>query len=177
MRRLNLSLNLSCAFRSQHSPSTPLPPAGESYAGHNVPAVASRVFRAAKAGETAIPLAGFAIGNGLVDPAIQYGAYLDFAVQNDLLSPSVRDAAMTLYPACKTALEACDAASWDAECVAAVEFCQVTMFGPVLVANPGINVYEYRKLCEVRAPRFLYCTLYFNKKQSTSTFSSRLLFY
>ena len=124
---------------------------GESYAGHYVPAVASRVFRAAKAGETVIPLAGFAIGNGLVDPAIQYGAYLDFAVQNDLLSPSVRDAAMTLYPACKMALEACDAASWDAECVAAVEFCQVTMFGPVLVANPGINVYDYSKLCEVRA--------------------------
>ncbi len=77
-------------------------------------------------------------------------------MQNELLSPSVRDAAMTLYPACKMALEACDAASWDAECVAAVEFCQVTMFGPVLVANPGINVYDYRKQCEVRAPRFLY---------------------
>lgn len=53
---------------------------GESYAGHYVPAVASRLFRAHREGETASPinLKGLAIGNGLTNPRIQYGAYADY---------------------------------------------------------------------------------------------------
>lgn len=45
---------------------------GESYAGHYVPAVASRVYQASKTGEinTKINLKGLAIGNGLTDPSI-----------------------------------------------------------------------------------------------------------
>jgi carboxypeptidase C (cathepsin A) len=50
---------------------------GESYAGHYVPAVASAVYHASRSGEVEPPinLQGLAIGNGLTDPAIQYGAY------------------------------------------------------------------------------------------------------
>ena len=60
-------------------PCLPLPsllPPGESYAGHYVPAVASGVYHASKSGELSPPvnLQGLAIGNGLTDPAIQYGA-------------------------------------------------------------------------------------------------------
>lgn len=54
----------------------PLALAGESYAGHYVPAVASRVFHATRSGEVVPPinLQGLAIGNGLTYPAIQVGA-------------------------------------------------------------------------------------------------------
>lgn len=46
---------------------------GESYAGHYVPAVASRVFLANRAGELLHPinLKGLAIGNGLTVPRVQ----------------------------------------------------------------------------------------------------------
>lgn len=63
---------------------------GESYAGHYVPAVSNRLFhemRKPGVGKK-INLQGFAIGNGLTDPGIQYGAYSDYALINKLVSPS-----------------------------------------------------------------------------------------
>ncbi|KAK9127522.1 hypothetical protein Syun_016319 [Stephania yunnanensis] len=54
---------------------------GESYAGHYIPAFASRVHKGNKAKEGIhINLKGFAIGNGLTDPAVQYKAYTDYAL-------------------------------------------------------------------------------------------------
>ena len=46
-------------------------------AGHYVPAVSDHIFRVNKklAPDSKIPLRGFAVGNGLTDPAIQYNAY------------------------------------------------------------------------------------------------------
>jgi hypothetical protein len=125
---------------------------GESYAGHYVPAVASAIFRAAAAGDADIRLAGLAIGNGLTDPAVQYGAYADFALQEGLISEAVRDGAALFYPACKLALEVCDGADWAVECELAVEFCQATQFGPVMAANPG----EARRRDGVAAPPDLF---------------------
>jgi len=115
-----------------------------------VPAVASRVFRAARSAELTVPinLKGLAIGNGLTKPSIQYGAYADFALQHDLISQSTHDNMMMFYPACKLALEVCDGYNFSMECLLAVQFCQATMFGPIMVENPTINVYDYRKECE-----------------------------
>ena len=42
--------------------------------------------KAAVAGTLNIPLKGFAIGNGLTDPAIQYGQYAPYAYNNSLIS-------------------------------------------------------------------------------------------
>lgn len=44
------------------------------------------------ANSTDINLKGLAIGNGLTDPAIQYGAYADFALLNNLVPKPVHDA-------------------------------------------------------------------------------------
>lgn len=63
---------------------------GESYAGHYVPAVSNLLFHEMNkpgAGKK-INFKGFAIGNGLTDPGIQYGAYSDYAVINNLVSPT-----------------------------------------------------------------------------------------
>ncbi|CAI0544050.1 unnamed protein product [Linum tenue] len=80
---------------------------GESYAGHYVPALASRIFKAnTNAGEEIIRinLKGFAIGNGITDPAVQFKSYPDFALSSKLISQSDHDSiASQLVPPCLTA--------------------------------------------------------------------------
>ena len=77
---------------------------GESYAGHYVPAVSNHLFLDKPDVEKKINLKGFAIGNGLTDPGIQYGAYSDFALINNLISPTaarwikaVRDCCLSAF--------------------------------------------------------------------------------
>jgi len=56
---------------------------GESYAGHYVPEIASRLYFA---GDPRINLKGIAIGNGRVNPYWQSPAYADFAYANQLIN-------------------------------------------------------------------------------------------
>ncbi|MEW5315793.1 MAG: hypothetical protein WDW38_007198 [Sanguina aurantia] len=122
---------------------------GESYAGHYVPTVAHRIWAANRDGEgRSIALAGIAIGNGLTDPAIQYGAYGPFALQNKLISQSVHDGMQFLYPLCRWGANLCTSTGWDWVCGIALTYCQATTFGTVLALNPGINVYDITKQCE-----------------------------
>ncbi|KAL4436655.1 hypothetical protein ABPG75_003794 [Micractinium tetrahymenae] len=123
---------------------------GESYAGHYVPAVASRVFHASRSGEVVPPinLQGLAIGNGLTDPAIQYGAYSDYALMNGLIGQGMHSSLKMLYPVCRLALNICDGLDWSFECLLAVEVCQITQFAPIMAVNPDMNVYDIRKKCE-----------------------------
>jgi len=49
---------------------------GESYAGHYIPAISARVVKGNdKGGNIKINLKGSAIGNGWVNPYLQYNAY------------------------------------------------------------------------------------------------------
>lgn len=60
--------------------SNPLYIFGESYAGHYVPAIAHRLWVAAQRKEGfPVPLKGIGIGNGLVDPEVQYRWYPNMA--------------------------------------------------------------------------------------------------
>lgn len=121
---------------------------GESFAGHYVPAVAKRVWRAGKEGEGApINLKGLAIGNGLTDPSIQFGAYADFALQNSLISRGLHDIIQLLYQPCKWLTNICGSYKWGWECAIALQYCEMTVFQPILMAQPGINVYDIRKPC------------------------------
>lgn len=57
---------------------------GESFAGHYVPAIASYLYKAnanPPPGDIVINLKGVAIGNGLVQPAIQYNYYQQYVWQ------------------------------------------------------------------------------------------------
>lgn len=50
---------------------------------------------------------GFAIGNGLTDPAIQYGAYTDYALEMDLIKKSDYDRINRVLPVCELAIKLC----------------------------------------------------------------------
>ncbi|KAH9607625.1 hypothetical protein KSS87_014135 [Heliosperma pusillum] len=81
---------------------------GESYAGHYIPAFASRVHQGNKAKEGApINLKGFAIGNGLTHPEIQYQAYTDYALQNGIIDRSAYNSINKMVPACQQAIKQC----------------------------------------------------------------------
>ena len=80
---------------------------GESYAGHYVPAVSNRLFLEMNKPdvEKKINLKGFAIGNGLTDPGIQYGAYSDFALINNLISPAAARWIKAVRDCCSSAFQ------------------------------------------------------------------------
>ena len=78
-----------------------LPPLSNCYTlpcRHYVPAVSSAVQKYNKKhDDSPINLKGLAVGNGLTDPAIQYGAYADFAEKNGLISSTVRDTILQVH--------------------------------------------------------------------------------
>ncbi|XP_048608128.1 serine carboxypeptidase-like 47 isoform X1 [Brassica napus] len=81
---------------------------GESYAGHYVPALASRI-RSGNKNDEGIPinLKGVAIGNGLTNPEIQYGAYADYALEMKLISQSVHESLKQDYVDCQSSIRIC----------------------------------------------------------------------
>lgn len=50
---------------------------------------------------------GFAIGNGLTDPEVQYGAYADYALQMGIIGEHAHTAINKLVPACKLGIKLC----------------------------------------------------------------------
>ncbi|KAF5836700.1 Alpha/Beta hydrolase protein [Dunaliella salina] len=124
---------------------------GESYAGHYVPAVSHRIWRANKDMEGPhIHLQGLAVGNGLTDPAIQFNAYGDYAVENELISYPLRAAMSFFYPLCGLATNLCQGTGWDLPCLLGLQYCMATQFQPILSVNPSINVYDITRECEGR---------------------------
>ncbi|KAK7257674.1 hypothetical protein RIF29_31818 [Crotalaria pallida] len=120
--------------------------AGESYSGHYIPALASRVNEGNKKKEgIPINLKGFAIGNGLTDPAIQYAAYGDFALDRGLITIEQRDSMNELLPDCEQAIKSCDSDGGDS-CSAAYISC-INVFNKMLSFLGDINVYDMRKQC------------------------------
>jgi carboxypeptidase C (cathepsin A) len=86
-------------------------------------------------------------GNGLTDPAVQYGAYGDFAYQNGLIDKNVHARIAAAYPACKYGIEQCNGHDWALACKAALAYCEAAVFSQVLLAAGNINVYDIRKQC------------------------------
>ncbi|XP_065866227.1 serine carboxypeptidase-like [Euphorbia lathyris] len=121
---------------------------GESYAGHYIPAFASRVHKGNKNKEGLhINLKGFAIGNGLTNPAIQYNAYTDYALQNNLIGQSDYDYINQYIPSCEQQIKACGT-NGTSTCESAFETC-TGIFNEVLnAAGNGLNYYDIRKQCE-----------------------------
>lgn len=120
---------------------------GESYAGHYIPALASRVHKGNKAKEGIhINLKGLAIGNGLTNPEIQYKAYTEFALQRDLITKDQYDTIGKLIPPCEQAIKACETKGGDA-CETSLSIC-TDIFNQILENTDNINYYDIRKKCE-----------------------------
>ncbi|RDX85908.1 Serine carboxypeptidase-like 49, partial [Mucuna pruriens] len=122
---------------------------GESYAGHYIPAFAARVHKGNKAKEGIhINLKGFAIGNGLTDPGIQYKAYTDYALEMGIIQKADYDHINKLMvPACETAIKLCGGA------LALVEksHAQLHILFVIPYSTPSCHMlayYDIRKKCE-----------------------------
>ena len=140
---------------------------GESYAGHYVPAIGWKIVDAnAQGGQPQLNLQGIAIGNGLVEPLTQYGAYSDFMYNNDMIDDETHDMVNSAYTdTCAPAITACQATSRAAvraglavagpnamACILAADTCNAGIVEPLLVAaaarkNHSINVYDIRDQC------------------------------
>lgn len=120
---------------------------GESYAGHYIPALAARVHKGNKAKEGIhINLKGFAIGNGLTDPAIQYAAYADYALDMGLIEKSDHDRINKVLPVCEMAIKLCGT-DGTVSCMASYFVCN-GIFSGILSRAGNINYYDIRKKCE-----------------------------
>lgn len=120
---------------------------GESYAGHYVPAVAGRLHKALKNKEgVPINLKGFAIGNGLTQPDIQYEAYADYALDMNLITEDDYNKMSKLYPACAASIKLCGPKG-TIGCLAAYLVCQ-SIFNSILAVAGNINYYDVRKECQ-----------------------------
>ncbi|KAJ1384073.1 Serine carboxypeptidase, serine active site [Sesbania bispinosa] len=119
---------------------------GESYAGHYIPALASRIHQGNKQNQGInINLKGFAIGNGLTNPEIQYGAYADFALDRGLITKSDYNDINGLVPKCQAAAKICNTQGGDS-CDSALDVCE-PIFGGILSIVGDINFYDIRKKC------------------------------
>ncbi|XP_051134283.1 serine carboxypeptidase-like [Andrographis paniculata] len=120
---------------------------GESYAGHYIPAFAGRVHQGNKNKEGLhINLKGFAIGNGLTNPEIQYKAYTDYALDMKLITKSDYNSINKTVSDCEQAIKLCGA-DGGSSCVAAYMVCN-TIFNRIVALAGGVNYYDIRKKCE-----------------------------
>ena len=112
---------------------------GESYAGHYIPAITAYIV-AQKNPD--INLISSAIGNGWVDPIVQYPMYNTFALENELIGSFHSTLLSAGYWICQNiikthiwfiALEEC-------------QLCTTTILGNPL--KPAFNVYDIRIPCE-----------------------------
>ncbi|XP_021724359.1 serine carboxypeptidase-like isoform X1 [Chenopodium quinoa] len=120
---------------------------GESYAGHYIPAFAARVHNGNKAKEgLPINLKGFAIGNGLTHPEIQYKAYPDFALDNGIIKQAEHKSISEMVPACEQAIKQCGTDGKDS-CLNAYFAC-TNIFNKIMDYAGDTNYYDIRKKCE-----------------------------
>ncbi|RDX81940.1 Serine carboxypeptidase-like 48 [Mucuna pruriens] len=119
---------------------------GESYAGHYIPALASRVHQGNKAKEGInINLKGFAIGNGLTNPEIQYQAYTDYALDRGLIKKADYDSINKLLPRCEQAIKTCGTEGGET-CTSSLYVCN-GIFNRILSIAGDVNYYDIRKKC------------------------------
>ncbi|GLT80762.1 hypothetical protein SLA2020_521850 [Shorea laevis] len=120
---------------------------GESYAGHYIPALASRIHKGNKAKEGIhINLKGMAIGNGLTNPRIQYPAYPDYALNMSIIQKSNYISIKEQVPDCVQSAKSCETGGENA-CISSYQTCN-GIFDQILSYAGNINYYDIRKQCE-----------------------------
>ncbi|KAG0270106.1 hypothetical protein DFQ27_000407 [Actinomortierella ambigua] len=132
--------------------------AGESYAGHYIPAIGAEInarnkkmatpaFRAP--GVQHINLESLLIGNGLTDPKTQYEWYPEMACRNSygpVLTDEQCDQMEAAYPQCADLIQACYDTKSVFRCLPAAAFCNKEMISPYQMS--GQNPYDVREKCQ-----------------------------
>ncbi|KAF9583969.1 hypothetical protein BGW38_007971 [Lunasporangiospora selenospora] len=132
--------------------------AGESYAGHYIPAIGTEINEQNKKMATPllrapgiqhINLASLLIGNGLTDPLVQYEYYPKMACENSygpVLSQATCDQMAASYSTCAGLIQRCYDSGSAFMCLPAASYCNQKMIGPYQMS--GQNPYDVRKKCE-----------------------------
>lgn len=120
--------------------------AGESYAGHYIPAFASEIVNNA---DRSFELSSVLIGNGITDPLIQYKYYRPMACgeggYKPVLSLEQCEQMDKDYPKCAALTQLCYNAPNAFTCVPATYYCETKLYGPY--GETGLNPYDIRKDC------------------------------
>ncbi|KAJ1921986.1 hypothetical protein H4219_000333 [Mycoemilia scoparia] len=142
---------------------SPLHVFGESYGGHYVPAAGKAIHESNKAREQKremgimsveesklrkLPLASIGVGNGLVDPLIQYKYYSKMTCNSTyppVLDQIECDAMDRQYPTCARMIEACYKYENRLACIPPEYYCN-NMLGAY--TKSGRNPYDVRVPCE-----------------------------
>jgi len=150
---------------------TPFFITGESYAGHYIPALGARIVLGNSIGQDPkINLKALAIGNGWVDPAIQYGHYADFALANNLVKKTEYDAMNANYAICKALLAKAERTKNITDWIAAEDACsaimEIALQAAPKIDGKQINVYNIKQPCTVAGLCYDFTnqTAYFNLK-------------
>ncbi|PIN07302.1 Serine carboxypeptidases (lysosomal cathepsin A) [Handroanthus impetiginosus] len=120
---------------------------GESYAGHYIPAFSLRIQRANKNEKsTYINIKGLVIGNGMINPEIQYKAHADYALQMKLINQSYYNGLSNSVSLCQKLVKLCGK-NGSLTCPLASRF-RNSVFAGILRQAGDINYYDIRKRCE-----------------------------
>ncbi|KAJ1946056.1 hypothetical protein FBU59_002132 [Linderina macrospora] len=136
---------------------------GESYGGHYVPAVAKAIHEAnteleqkrslslltvSEEEQRRLPLASIGIGNGIVNPLVQFKSFSTMACNSTyppVLDQKTCDKMDADYPTCARLLKECYKWGTTDKCTAATNFCYPTIKGPYM--DTGRNPYDVRRYC------------------------------
>lgn len=132
--------------------------AGESYAGHYIPVLASEILSHKNRN---INLKSVLIGNGLTDPLTQYPLYRPMACGEGgyppVLDESTCQSMDNALPRCLSMIESCynSESSW--VCVPASIYCNNAILSPY--QRTGQNLYDVRSKCEASDSSLCYAEL------------------
>jgi len=97
-----------------------------------------------------INLVGSAIGNGLVDPLIQYKYYAPFALSNGVIKRPLYDVMEAGLVECLPLIDLCrqNSSIGYLACINAYDVCNLLELEPVILT--GVNPYDVREKCQIR---------------------------
>ncbi|ODV94998.1 hypothetical protein PACTADRAFT_76586 [Pachysolen tannophilus NRRL Y-2460] len=121
--------------------------AGESYAGHYIPGIASEIINHA---DRSFQLSSVLIGNGITDSLIQYKYYQPMACgeggYKQVISDEDCENLEEVYPRCARLIQSCYNTESVFACVPANIYCESKIMSPY--DKTGLNVYDIRKKCD-----------------------------
>eukprot|EP01017_Pseudomicrothorax_dubius_P038597 TRINITY_DN5807_c0_g1_i2.p1 TRINITY_DN5807_c0_g1~~TRINITY_DN5807_c0_g1_i2.p1 ORF type:complete len:208 (+),score=45.13 TRINITY_DN5807_c0_g1_i2:199-822(+) len=113
--------------------------AGESFAGHLIPAIAAYITANSNPD---INLVAVAIGNGFVDPISQYSQYPGYAYENNLVNNTMYTVLRSVFKLCQNLIKG---AFWGT----ATNECQLGVYAVLgSPTKPRFNIYDIREKCQ-----------------------------